>query len=128
MDDERSEAMDEGPFEEEVVEGVIVLAEDRTVEPLREGPPPFVTVAAVAATSFVAGAATAAMLGRRLGRTPARGAAAVGPVAPSLPSASAGAATASSPRAATSSTCTPSRRGSARKFRGAACGRSGPPA
>jgi hypothetical protein len=86
VDDERSEAMDEGLFEEEVVEGVIVLAEARTVEPLREGPP-FVTVAAVAATSFVAGAATAAMLGRRLGRTPARGAAPVGPVAPPLPSA-----------------------------------------
>ena len=89
MDDERSEATDEG-FQEEVVEGVVVLAQARAVEPLREGPPPFVTVAAVAATSFVAGAATAAVLGRRLGRTAARAAAPVGPLAPPLPSAGGG--------------------------------------
>jgi hypothetical protein len=88
VDDERSDATDEG-LEQEVVEGVVVLAEARAVEAVREGPPPFVTVAAVAATSFVAGAATAAMLGRRLGRLPARAASpsAGGPLAAPLPSA-----------------------------------------
>jgi hypothetical protein len=67
MDDqhpEASESTDE-PLEEEVVEGVVVVSAAREVEPVREGPPAFVHVAAVAATGFVAGAATAAMLGRR---------------------------------------------------------------
>ena len=59
----------------EVVEGVVVLAAARPLEPLREGPPPFVQVAAVAATGFVAGAATAAVLGRRFARVQARRAA-----------------------------------------------------
>jgi hypothetical protein len=56
----------------EVVDGVIVLADVRAVEPLRHGPSPFVQTAAVAATGFVAGAATAAMLGRRFSRAQAR--------------------------------------------------------
>jgi len=55
----------------EVVEGVVVLAGARTIEP-REGPPALVTVAAAAATGFVAGAATAAVLGRGLSRVQAR--------------------------------------------------------
>jgi hypothetical protein len=59
----------------EVVEGVVVLAAARPLEPLRAGPPPFVQVAAVAATGFVAGAATAAVLGRRFSRVQARRAA-----------------------------------------------------
>jgi len=56
----------------EVVDGVVVVASVRTLEPLREGPPPFVQVAAVAATGFMAGAATAAVLGRRMSRAQAR--------------------------------------------------------
>lgn len=55
----------------ELVEGVVVVAGARTVEPVREGPP-LVTVAAAAATGFVAGAATAAVLGRGLSRVQAR--------------------------------------------------------
>jgi hypothetical protein len=60
----------------EVVDGVVVVASARTLEPLREGPPPFVQVAAVAATGFMAGAATAAVLGRRYRGAQARRAAA----------------------------------------------------
>jgi hypothetical protein len=54
---------------EEVVEGVVVLAPARAIEPLRPPSPPLRQVAAVAATGFVAGAATAAVLGRRYGRS-----------------------------------------------------------
>jgi hypothetical protein len=71
VDGERSEAFD-GVEQTEVVEGVIVLAEARALEPVREGPSQFVTVAAVAATGFFAGAATAAVLGRRMSRVGAR--------------------------------------------------------
>ncbi len=75
MDDEQSPAAGrrQPHFEEpEVVDGVIVLASARAIEPVREGPPPFRQVAAVAATGFVAGAATAAVLGRRFSRQHAR--------------------------------------------------------
>jgi len=72
VDDEQREQGLEGEGAEEVVEGVVVLATARPLEPLREGPPPFVQVAAVAATGFVAGAATAAVLGRRFSRVQAR--------------------------------------------------------
>jgi len=65
----------EGEAVEEIVEGVVVIAAPRRLEPLREGPP-LRQVAAVAATGFVAGAATAAVLGRRLSRVQARRAAA----------------------------------------------------
>jgi hypothetical protein len=58
--------------EPEVVDGVVVLASARTIERVHDGPPPFVTVAAVAATGFVAGAATAAVLGRHFARQQAR--------------------------------------------------------
>jgi hypothetical protein len=67
--------------EPEVVDGVLVVANVRTLEAVREGPPPFVQVAAVAATGFMAGAATAAVLGRRLSRAQARRAA-IAPAAP----------------------------------------------
>jgi hypothetical protein len=65
----------EGEAIEEVVEGVVVIATPRRLEPVREGPP-LRHVAAVAATGFVAGAATAAVFGRRLSRVQARRAAA----------------------------------------------------
>jgi hypothetical protein len=55
--------------EDEIVDGVVVLASARAIEPLRQSTsPPLRAVAAVAATGFVAGAATAAMLGRRHAR------------------------------------------------------------
>jgi hypothetical protein len=58
--------------EPELVEGVVVVADVRAVAAVREGPPPFMQVAAVAATGFVAGAATAAVLGRHFSRAQAR--------------------------------------------------------
>jgi len=65
--------LDEDAIEEpEVVDGVLVVARVREVEVARQGPPPFVQVAAVAATGFVAGAATAAVLGRHFARVQAR--------------------------------------------------------
>jgi hypothetical protein len=60
------------PEEPEVVDGVVVLASARAIEPRRRSPPPLRSVAAVAATGFVAGAATAAVLGRSLARRQAR--------------------------------------------------------
>jgi hypothetical protein len=54
--------------EPELVEGVIVLASARTIEPVPEPAPPMRRLAAVAATGFVAGAATAAVVGRRVAR------------------------------------------------------------
>jgi hypothetical protein len=63
----------------EVADGVVVLTSVRTLEASRESSPPFAHVAAVAATGFVAGAATAAVLGRRLARSQSRR----GPLAPS---------------------------------------------
>jgi hypothetical protein len=62
----------DGAHEPEVVDGVIVLSTARTIDRVHDGPPPFVTVAAVAATGFVAGAATAAVLGRHFARQQAR--------------------------------------------------------
>jgi hypothetical protein len=70
-----SGGVDEDPEESEVVDGVLVLANARTIEPVREAAPPLRAVAAVAATGFVAGAATAAVLGRRMSRHQARRAA-----------------------------------------------------
>ncbi len=58
---------------EETVDGVPVLADVRTLEPARR-PLPAVQAAAVAATGFVAGAATIVAIRRRqLRRAPARG-------------------------------------------------------
>jgi hypothetical protein len=56
----------------EVVDGVVVLASVRAIEPARDTTPPLRAVAAVAATGFVAGAATAAVLGRTIARRQAR--------------------------------------------------------
>jgi hypothetical protein len=84
VDGERSESVD-GVEQAEIVEGVIVLAEARALEPVREGPPQFVTVAAVAATGFFAGAATAAALGRRRSRAQARRGGATAAVLPARP-------------------------------------------
>jgi hypothetical protein len=74
MDEEQSAAKGSFDEEPEVVEGVLVVADvrARALETVREGPPPFVQVAAVAATGFVAGAATAAVLGRHFSRAQAR--------------------------------------------------------
>ena len=54
--------------EAEVVDGFPVLAEVRTVERASPAPLPTVQVAAVAATGFVAGAATVALVKRRAAR------------------------------------------------------------
>jgi hypothetical protein len=56
--------------QEEVVDGVLVVADVRALELVPSPRPPFVQVAAVAATGFMAGAATAAVLGRRFSRSP----------------------------------------------------------
>jgi hypothetical protein len=69
MDEMEPQDAEPAAGEPEVVEGVIVLASARTIEPLREPAPPMRRLAAVAATSFVAGAATAAVVGRRVART-----------------------------------------------------------
>jgi len=89
--DEDAARWDEEPMGEdalidhEVVDGVIVLAGARAVEQVRPAGPPLRQVAAVAATGFVAGAATAAVLGRHRARrrerlAPAPAPEAVGPV------------------------------------------------
>jgi hypothetical protein len=72
MGHEQSASMGSSVEEPEVVDGVLVVADVRAVEVVRQGPPPFVQVAAVAATGFVAGAATAAVLGRHFARAQAR--------------------------------------------------------
>jgi hypothetical protein len=72
---DRSQFEEDAPAQQEVVDGVIVVSSVRTIERARDNAPPFVQVAAVAATGFMAGAATAAVLGRRLSRTQARRAA-----------------------------------------------------
>lgn len=70
--DEDAERHDVEP---EVVDGELVLVSARAIETARPAGPPLRQVAAVAATGFVAGAATAAVLGRhrsrRRERTPA---------------------------------------------------------
>jgi hypothetical protein len=66
-------APDAGPDPEaEIVDGLPVLAEVRTIERGASGPLPAVQVAAVAATGFVAGAATVALVKRRTARKLAR--------------------------------------------------------
>jgi hypothetical protein len=71
---EQSVSEPEGQLVEVGVGGVepgeaIALVESvRLIEPIRVGPPAIVQAAAVAATGFVAGAATAAVLGRRRAR------------------------------------------------------------
>jgi hypothetical protein len=75
--DPQSEALHPSPIEpEETVDGVPVLAEVRAIEPAAPSTLPAVQAAAAAATGFVAGAATLALLrrhsARKLARTPAR--------------------------------------------------------
>jgi hypothetical protein len=74
MDDgqDRRQFEEDVPAQAEVVDGVVVVSSVRTIERTRESSPPFVQVAAVAATGFMAGAATAAVFGRRLSRNQAR--------------------------------------------------------
>ena len=65
------------PAEEELVDSetidaIPVLAEVATIERTSPGPLPAIQVAAVAATSFVAGAATVALLRRHVRREVAR--------------------------------------------------------
>ena len=70
-----SESENGGPAAEpevEVVDGLPVLAEVRTVERAAPATLPAVQVAAVAATGFVAGAATVALVKRRAARKLAR--------------------------------------------------------
>jgi hypothetical protein len=63
----------EGPLPaEETVQGVPVLAEVRAVQPHSPASLPAVQAAAVAATSFVAGAATLALVRRHTARKLAR--------------------------------------------------------
>ena len=64
----------------EIVDGVIVLSGARAIEPTRSSAPQLRQVAAVAVTGFVAGVATAAVLGRHLARRAARVAAVPEPV------------------------------------------------
>jgi hypothetical protein len=54
--------------EEETVDGVPVLADVRAIEPSPSAPLPAVQAAAVAATGFVAGAATMALVKRHAAR------------------------------------------------------------
>ena len=53
------------PLEVEPGEAIALIESVRVIEPIRSGPPAIVQAAAVAATGFVAGAAAAAVLGRR---------------------------------------------------------------
>ena len=59
--------------EGEVVDGLPVVAEPRVLEPARVGQVPAVQAAALAATGFVAGAATVAVVHRRRSRAARRG-------------------------------------------------------
>jgi hypothetical protein len=59
--------------EGEVVDGLPVVAEPRVLEPARVGQVPAVQAAALAATGFVAGAATVAVVHRRRTRAARRG-------------------------------------------------------
>lgn len=64
----------EGPVDaEETIDGVPVLAEVRTIEPHSPASLPAVQAAAAAATGFVAGAATIALVRRHSARKLARG-------------------------------------------------------
>jgi hypothetical protein len=59
--------------EGEVVDGLPVVAEPRVIEPVRVGQVPAVQAAALAATGFMAGAATVAVVHRRRNRPQRRG-------------------------------------------------------
>ena len=77
MDGERLDgvveaAADEELVDEELVDGLPVLAEVRAIEPATPAIMPAVQAAAAAATGFVAGAATIALVRRRSVRKQAR--------------------------------------------------------
>ncbi len=72
MSEESIQAVAEGVPEEEVVDGLPVLAEVRAIEPAPPSGLPAVQAAAAAATGFVAGAATLAVVRRRRTRKTAR--------------------------------------------------------
>jgi hypothetical protein len=72
VDAEILEALDGSVAIEETVEGVPVLAEVRTIEAPSPASLPAVQAAAVAATGFVAGAATLALVRRHSARKLAR--------------------------------------------------------
>lgn len=72
MNEDPSTHGDQQEYDEEIVDGVPVLAEVRTVEPAAPSQLPVVQAAAVAATGFVAGAATLALVKRRSARKLAR--------------------------------------------------------
>jgi len=72
MNDEPIIHSDELEPDEEVVDGLPVLAEVRTVERAAPAQLPVIQAAAVAATGFVAGAATLALVKRRSVRKLAR--------------------------------------------------------
>jgi hypothetical protein len=59
------EPVDGMPLEVAPGEAIALIESVRVIEPIRSGPPAIVQAAADAATGFVAGAATAAVLGRR---------------------------------------------------------------
>jgi hypothetical protein len=60
------------PEDAEVVDGLPVVSEPRVLEPARVGQVPAVQAAALAATGFVAGAATVAVVHRRRSRVSRR--------------------------------------------------------
>jgi hypothetical protein len=59
-------------LEEETIDGVAVLSEVRAIEPVQSGALPAAQAAAVAATGFVAGAATLVLMRRHATRKLAR--------------------------------------------------------
>jgi hypothetical protein len=75
MTDHERSVVDEisGLEDAEIVDGLPVLAEIRAIEPASPASLPAVQAAAAAATGFVAGAATLALVRRRSARKLARG-------------------------------------------------------
>ena len=72
MTDDDAEEVPAAPEEGEVIDGLPVVSEPRVLEPVRVGQVPAVQAAALAATGFVAGAATVAVVHRRRNRVSAR--------------------------------------------------------
>jgi hypothetical protein len=72
MDDERLNGVVEAELDEELVDGLPVLAEVRALEPAGPAILPAVQAAAAAATGFVAGAATIALVRRHSARKQSR--------------------------------------------------------
>ena len=73
MSEETSTHAEHLSYDEEIVDGVPVLAEVRTIQTAAPSQLPVVQAAAVAATGFIAGAATLALVKRRGARKLARG-------------------------------------------------------